>query len=172
VKKSTEAKPWTWLFKKAFQVWEGGSRCLCNRSGYRALGNLHSQLEQLPVSAGAPHSRLAAAIFRIRARIAGLASGRPPLRLEIRLQKRRKPWRCQATTVSGLTMTSGRCQSSNSWTATPKRSDPPFAAEAAGTALEHGELLTKGEVLQGDIAEAAGRNEKTKQRTKQRDHGV
>jgi hypothetical protein len=24
VKKSTATKSWTWLFKKAFQVWEGG----------------------------------------------------------------------------------------------------------------------------------------------------
>ena len=39
-------------------------------------------------------------------------------------------------------------------------------------ALEHCQLLTKGEILPGDISEVSGRNEKTKQRTKEREHGV
>lgn len=38
--------------------------------------------------------------------------------------------------------------------------------------LEHGELLTKGEVLQGNISEIGGPNEKTKQRTKQQKRAV
>ena len=53
---------------------------------------------------GAPHSGLAAAILLIKARIPGLAWGRPlPFFLEIQVQKRRKPLRCQPMTVSGLT---------------------------------------------------------------------
>ena len=41
-----------------------------------------------------------------------------------------------------------------------------------GTYAERTQLLTKGEVLHGDISEVSGPNETTKQRTKQREHGV
>ena len=61
---------------------------------------------------GAPQSGLAAAIFRIRALNAGLTSGRPLFRQDLQVQKRRKPLRCQATTVSGLTIVKARRQSS------------------------------------------------------------
>ena len=55
---------------------------------------------------GAPQKGLAVAIFRIKAVISRLACGRPVrLLLEIHAQKRRKPFRCQDTTVSGLTIT-------------------------------------------------------------------
>ena len=61
---------------------------------------------------GAPQKGLAVAIFRIKALISRLASGRPVrLLLEIHAQKRRKPFRCQDTTVSGLTITRTRRQS-------------------------------------------------------------
>ena len=53
---------------------------------------------------GAPQKGLAVAIFRIKAVISRLSCGRPVrLLLEIHAQKRRKPFRCQDTTVSGLT---------------------------------------------------------------------
>ena len=68
-------------------------------------------LSSSPWMRGAPQIGLAAAIFRIRARMAGVTSGRPVLRLEIQVQNRRKPLPCQATTVSGLTITSARRQS-------------------------------------------------------------
>src|SRR5437867_4084619 len=86
-----------------------------------------------PWMRGAPQSGLAAAIFRIRALIAGLASGRPLFRLEIQVQKRRKPLRCQATTVVGLTMINTRCPSFQLLDSHTQRSDPSFAAGAAGT---------------------------------------
>jgi hypothetical protein len=54
----------------------------------------------------------------------------------------------------------------------PKEAIPPSQRRPRAFALEHCQLLTKGEVLQGDISEASGRNEKAKQRTKQREHGV
>ena len=80
-------------------------------SRHGSFRDVDTHLQQLAVDAGAPQSGLAAAIFRIRALTAGLASGRPLFRLEIQLQNRRKPLRCQATTVSGLTMINTRCQS-------------------------------------------------------------
>ena len=117
-----------------------------------------------PWMRGAPQSGLAAAIFRIRALTAGLASGRPLFRLEIQVQNRRKPLRCQATTVSGLTMINTQCQSFP----TPGQPHPeeairPSQPKARALSLEHCELLTKGQILQGDISEVRGRNEKTKQ---------
>jgi hypothetical protein len=61
---------------------------------------------------GAPQSGLAAAIFRVKARISGMASGRPRrFFLEIHVQKSRKPLPCQDTTVSGLTIVKARRQS-------------------------------------------------------------
>lgn len=65
-----------------------------------------------PWMRGAPQKGLAVAIFRIKALISRLDSGRPVrLLLEIHAQKRRKPFRCQDTTVSGLTITKTRRQS-------------------------------------------------------------
>jgi nucleoside-diphosphate-sugar epimerase len=49
---------------------------------------------------------------------------------------------------------------------------PPSQPRPGALSLEHGELLTKGQVLQGDISDVSGRSEETKQRTKQREHGV
>ena len=54
----------------------------------------------------------------------------------------------------------------------PKEAIRPSQPRPRALALEHCQLLTKGEVLQGDISEVSGRNEETKQRTKQREHGV
>jgi len=113
------------------------------------------------------------AIFKIRALIAGLTSGRPLFRLEIQVENRRKPLRCQATTVSSLTTASARCQSFQLLEQPhPKEAIPPSQPRPGALALEHGDLLTKGQVLQGDISDVSGRNEKTKQRTKQWQHGL
>ena len=49
---------------------------------------------------------------------------------------------------------------------------PPWLARRCEGALEHSQLVAKGKVLQDDISEASGRNEETKQRTKQRERGV
>ena len=54
----------------------------------------------------------------------------------------------------------------------PKEAIRPSQPRPRALALEHSQLLPKGKVLQGDISEASGRNEETKQGTKQREHGV
>ena len=54
---------------------------------------------------GAPHNGLASAIVRINGRTSGGTPGRPSRRRLFHVQKSRKPWRCQARTVSGLTIT-------------------------------------------------------------------
>jgi hypothetical protein len=55
---------------------------------------------------GAPHRGFASDIVRIRVRTSGGTVGRPTRRRLFHVQNRRMPWRCQAMTVSGLTMTS------------------------------------------------------------------
>ncbi len=54
----------------------------------------------------------------------------------------------------------------------PKEAIRPSQPRPGALALEHSQLLAKGKVLQDDISEASGRNEETKQRTKQCEHGV
>src|SRR6516162_8750520 len=122
---------------------------------------------------GAPQSGLAVAIFRIRALIAGLTSGRPssapgnpgpeqakalamPSHNRLRSQDDQRP--------VPILPTPGQPH--------PKEAIPPSQPRPGALALEHGELLTKGQVLQGDISEVSGRSEKTKQRTKQCQHGL
>jgi hypothetical protein len=50
---------------------------------------------------GAPHSGFSTLIRRIKARSAALICGRPPNGRDFRRQHRRKPARCQRTSVSG-----------------------------------------------------------------------
>jgi hypothetical protein len=62
---------------------------------------------------GAPHRGLARVILRIRFRTSPGTEGRP-LRFRLfHLQYRRKPFRCQAITVSGLTISSADRQSAH-----------------------------------------------------------
>ena len=54
----------------------------------------------------------------------------------------------------------------------PEEAIRPSQPRSRAFSLEDGELLTKGEVLQGDISEVGGQNQKPKQRTKQLEHEV
>jgi hypothetical protein len=70
----------------------------------RRLTDVDSELQELAVVRGAPHSGLASDIERIRVRTSDDSAGLPTCRL-FWAQARRKSCRCQPTTVSGLTMT-------------------------------------------------------------------
>jgi hypothetical protein len=89
------------------QVWLGGLRC---RSIY--LLTLVSpmsmpSLSSSPWMRGAPQSGLARLMLRIRSRTSCETVGLPVLPCRtFQVQNNRKPFRCQAMTVSGLTMTS------------------------------------------------------------------
>ena len=104
----------------------------------------------------APQKGLAVAIFRIEAIVSRLASGRAVhLLLEVHIQKRRKPFRCQDTTVSGLTITRTPILPG------PGQSHPEQTIRASqprprALPLEDRELLAKGQVLQGDFSHATG----------------
>ena len=122
----------------------------------------------------APQKGLAVAIFRIKALISRLACGRPVrLLLEIHAQKRRKPFRCQDTTVSGLTITRTRPILPGPGQSHPEQTIRASQPRPRALPLEDRELLTEDQVLQGDFSNPTGQNhEETKQRKKQREHGV
>jgi hypothetical protein len=63
-----------------------------------------------PWMRGAPHRGLAKLILRIRSMTSRDAEGRPCGWRLFHLQYNRNPCRCQAITVSGLTITSADCQ--------------------------------------------------------------
>src|SRR5438270_9913865 len=54
---------------------------------------------------GAPHSALSRLIVRIKSQISAGTVGRPTRRRDFQRQYRRKPLRCQRTSVSGLKTT-------------------------------------------------------------------
>jgi len=69
-------------------------------------------LSNSPWMRGAPHSGLARLILRISSRTSCETAGLPVCpRRTFQVQNNRKPLRCQATTVSGLTMTRADRQS-------------------------------------------------------------
>ena len=67
--------------------------------------DVDAELEQLAVNAGCAPSGFSRHIWRISSRNSREIKGRPGWpRRTFQVQNRRKPARCQATTVSGLTM--------------------------------------------------------------------
>ena len=71
-----------------------------------------ASLSSSPWMRGAPQVGFSRHILRIRSRTSREMTGRPGWpRRTFEVQKRRKPARCQATTVSGLTMASAERQS-------------------------------------------------------------
>src|SRR5882762_10199982 len=112
VKKSIETSCWAWFSRKARQVGDGGLR---QRTTY--LLTLLSpmsmpSLSSSPWMRGAPQPGFSRHILRIKSRTSREMTGRPGWpRRTFQVQNKRKPARCQATTVSGLTMASAERQS-------------------------------------------------------------
>ena len=87
--------------------------CGCRRrrpapdiAGDVALGNVQAKFEELVVNSRRAQEGFSFAIRRMRARTSRSILGLPRLLgRDRRRQNKRKPARCQATTVSGLTMT-------------------------------------------------------------------
>jgi len=63
---------------------------------------------------GAPHSGLSWLIVRIRSRMSAGTAGRPTRRCDLQRQYRRKPLRCQRTSVAGLKTTAASSKEGNS----------------------------------------------------------
>ena len=71
-------------------------------SGHRRLGDFKAKLKQLAVNArGTPTTGSPTLIRRISARNSVSICGRPPRERDFQRQYRRKPARCQRTSVSG-----------------------------------------------------------------------
>src|SRR6516162_719825 len=63
---------------------------------------------------GAPHSGLSRLIVRIKSRLSAGTAGRPTRRRDLQRQDRRKPLRCQRTSVAGLKTTAASSKEGNS----------------------------------------------------------
>jgi len=77
-----------------------------------ALTDVDAELSSSPWMRGAPQPGFSRHILRIKSRTSREMTGRPGWpRRTFQVQNKRKPARCQATTVSGLTMASAERQS-------------------------------------------------------------
>jgi len=75
-------------------------------AGDRALGDVEAEFEEFAVDSGGAQEGFSLTIRRMRARISASIWGLPRhFGRDSRRQKSRNPARCQATIVSGLTMT-------------------------------------------------------------------
>ena len=107
VKKSIEASEPRWSSRKVRQVCDGGLRCRSGmkRETLRSLISMPS-LSSSPWILGAPEATLASAIRRTRCLTSAKTSSFVGEReRDFHYQNRRKPARCQRTTMSGLTRT-------------------------------------------------------------------
>ncbi len=111
-KKSTETKLRAWFSRKVRQACDGGLRC---RTVYlETVGSEISipSLSNSPWILGAPHKGFVRLMVRIKSRTSRDTGGRPGLPCRIfHRQNTRNPLRCQATTVSGLTIINADRQS-------------------------------------------------------------
>src|SRR5215468_2469145 len=111
LKKSTETNVLAWLFRKVRQVCEGGLRCRIMYLATLVSPMVMPNLRGSPWMWGAPHRGLSRLICRIKSRTWRGTAGRPGLPWRtFQVENRRKPWRCQAMTVSGRTMASAARQ--------------------------------------------------------------
>jgi hypothetical protein len=97
-----------WLRTNVVQVWprgRGGRACSMYRWIVR-LATLMSSFSNSPRMRSAPQSRLSTAIALIRAMVSAGSLGSCAVVRDFRFQNSWNPWRCQRSTVSGLTMSS------------------------------------------------------------------
>jgi hypothetical protein len=83
--------------------------------GDGGLSDENPSFSSSPWILGEPQFGFARAMSRMRRRRSASFWGRPNGTRDFHLQKRRKPWRCQPTTVSGLTMRRTRRQCGQAW---------------------------------------------------------
>ena len=105
---------------------------------------------------GAPHRGFIAVMFLMRAVISALIGGRPTRgRPESLVQCSRKRRRCHRRTVSGDTMTRACLQPAQTLASPTHEAIHRAQSGPRHRSFVHGELLTQGEVLQGELAVAA-----------------
>jgi hypothetical protein len=107
------------------------------------------------VNSRAPHNGLAAAIRVTRALISALTGGRPAVgRAESLVQCSQKRRRCHRRTVLGDTMTRACLQPVHTLDSATQKSRSLLRIFGR-VAVVDGELVTQGQVLQGDMAVSA-----------------
>ena len=106
---------------------------------------------------GAPHRGFAAAIRLTKAWTSASMGGRPPVgRQESRVQYSRKRRRCHRRTVSGVTITRGRFPPGpDSGQPDPEEAITSAERRSGHLSFVYGELLTQGQILEGQVAVAA-----------------
>jgi hypothetical protein len=121
---------------------------------------------------GAPHSGLAAAIFRTRAMMSALTGGRPTVgRPESLAQCSRKRRRCQRGTVSGVTITSDRLHPAQTLASPTQKGRRRTKFGPRHRPPVDGELVPQGQVLDCELAVATEEEgEKPKQVEQEGDH--
>src|SRR5713226_3465 len=103
-KKSVDTKSVMWFFRKVFQVWDGGLRLWTMYLATAVWEIAIPSLSNSPWIRGAPQRGLARLISRVRSRVSLETGGRPFRTRLFNVQYSRKPFRCQAMTVSGFTI--------------------------------------------------------------------
>ena len=139
-KKSVDARHPTWFSRNVRHVCEGGFGWRGMYLDTAASETSKPSILSSPWIRGAPHNGFSRDIRRISPRNSLDTGGRPGFpRRDFRVQKRRKPFRCQPITVSGLTITRISLQPDHSRDRTTQkrrsaiRSDglAPFRSKAA-----------------------------------------
>jgi hypothetical protein len=112
VKKSIDTVVFTWFSRKVRHVCEGGFRRRIRYLLTLVSPTSMPSLRSSPWMRGAPQSGFSRLIFRISLRTSFDTAGRPRgPRRTFQVQNSRNPLRCQAMTVSGLTMQRAECHS-------------------------------------------------------------
>ena len=112
VKKSTDTRLFRWLSRKVRQVCDGGFRFRTRYLLTLVSPMLMASLSNSPWMRGAPQPGFSLLKWRMRLRISRGTAGRPGLpRRTFHVQNSRNALRCQAMTVSGLTIVSDERQS-------------------------------------------------------------
>ncbi len=114
-KKSMDARQFAWFRKNVRHVCDGGFGRRVMYLETVASEILMPSFMSSPWTRGAPQSGFSRLMRRMGSRTSRGTGGRPPIRRrDFQVQKRRKPFRCQAMTVSGFTVTSASRQAGRS----------------------------------------------------------
>jgi hypothetical protein len=154
-------------------VCDGGRRGLFTSRETVRSETAIPNLPNSPWIRGAPQSGFAVAIFITSVRIVAVVLGRPERpRAERRVHWRRSHWRCQRKTVSGCTTIRAVRQSCHALASKdPKQSISMAELGTPHAALEHGQLLTECQILEGDrLVSIADQRERSKRDDERSQH--
>ena len=149
VNTSVDARHPTWFSRNVRHVCEGGFGWRGMYLDTAASETSKPSILSSPWIRGAPHNGFSRDIRRISPRNSLDTGGRPGFpRRDFRVQKRRKPFRCQPITVSGLTITRISLQPDHSRDRTTQKRRSAIRSDGlAPFRSKGGKLLSQGKVL-------------------------